>query len=189
VAGQLDVVAIVGSLRRESWNRRVLGLAAELAPAPVHLELVELHGIPLYDDDVHQAGDPAPVQALRDRLSRADGVILNSPEYNLGISGVVKNALDWLSRPFLEGPLVGKPVAVITVSPGRSEPERAAAQVRLTAEACGALPLPPPDLAIRSIGRRVDPETGTIGPEVTGPLAELLERFTRFINEARQGAA
>lgn len=187
--GQLDVAAVVGSLRQESWNRRVLHLAAEVAPAGVHLELIELHAIPLYDDDIHQAGDPAPVRALKDRLSRADGVILNSPEYNLGISGVVKNALDWLSRPLLEGPLVDKPVAVITVSPGRSEPERAAAQVRLTAEACGARLLPPPDLAIRSISRRVDPDTGEIGPEVTGPLVELLERFARFIAEARQGAA
>jgi chromate reductase len=187
--GQLDVVAVVGSLRRESWNRRVLRLAAELAPAAVRLELVELHGIPLYDDDVHQSGDPVAVRELKDRLSRADGVILNSPEYNLGISGVVKNALDWLSRPLLEGPLVDKPVAVITVSPGRTEPERAAAQVRLTAEVCGARLLPPPDLAIRSIGRRVDPDTGEIGQEVTGPLAELLERFAHFIAEARRGAA
>lgn len=187
--GQLDVVAVVGSLRRESWNRRVLRLAAELAPATMQIDLVELHGIPLYDDDLEHAGEPEPVRGLKERLARADGVLLNSPEYNLGISGAVKNALDWLSRPFLEGPLVGKPVAIVTVSPGRSEPERAAAQVRLTAEACGAMLLPPPDLAIRSIGRRVDPDTGSFGPEVSEPLEELLERFGRFISEARQGAA
>jgi chromate reductase len=181
----LDVVALVGSLRPESWNRRVLELAATIAPSVLRLDLVGLGGVPLFDDSVDHRDPPRPVADLKHRIARCDAVLLSTPEYNLGISGVVKNALDWLSCPTLEGPLLDKPIAILSASTSRAEPERAVEQARLTVEVCGAAVMPPPDLTIRSISRRFDADTGEFADTVVGPLTEHLERFAEFATGRR----
>ena len=94
------IVGIAGSLRRASYNGWLLRAAAELAPPDTTVEIASLRGIPLYDGDVEDAeGIPAPVAALKDRIAAAAGLLLVTPEYNHSIPGVLKNALDWLTRP------------------------------------------------------------------------------------------
>jgi chromate reductase len=178
--GVRDVVVVIGSLRRDSWNRRVMEAGRALAPASLRLELVGIEGVPLFDEDIEHDPPPA-VLSLRARLGAADGVVLSVPEYNLGLAGVAKNAIDWFSRPVLAGPLLDKPVAVVSVSTSRAEPERAAAQARLSAEVCGARLMPPPDLTIRSIARRVDDDGGLVDV-VTTAVAEHLARFATFLD-------
>jgi len=181
-----DVVALVGSLRADSWNRRLMMRAEELAPTTIRLSVVGVADVPLFDEDLEHTPPPGVV-ALDARLSRADAVVVAGPEYNLGLSGVAKNTLDWLSRPVLEGPLMFKPCAVVCASTSRAEPVRAAAQARTTLEACGASVMPPPDLVIRSIGRRVDDE-GRFTEVVTDPLEEFLGRFATFLDDIARPA-
>lgn len=115
------ILGISGSLRAGSYNSALLRAARAAAPAGVEFETATLHGIPLYDGDLEaSAGIPASVTALKERIVAADGVLLVSPEYNNGIPGVFKNAIDWLSRPAEDIPRVygGRPFAVIGASPG-----------------------------------------------------------------------
>jgi hypothetical protein len=130
------ILAISGSLRERSYNRALLRAAEELAPAGVKIEEFDLSPIPFYDGDVEAAGDPASVVALRAAVAEADGVLIATPEYNRGTSGVLKNAIDWLSRPALASVLRWKPVAVIGASTGRGGTRRRAA----TGTRCAALP-------------------------------------------------
>lgn len=115
------LVAISGSLRKGSFNTALL--RAALAMAPEGVEIVEglIHGIPLYDGDVEaESGIPDAVTRLKDRVAEADGVLLFTPEYNNGIPGVFKNAIDWMSRPSsdIERVFAGKPFAITGASPG-----------------------------------------------------------------------
>ena len=115
------ILGISGSLRAGSLNTALLRAARELAVPGVELELATLHGIPLYDGDLEQReGLPAAVLALKAKVLECDGLLLATPEYNNGIPGVFKNAIDWLSRPAADIPRVfgGRPVAVMGASPG-----------------------------------------------------------------------
>jgi chromate reductase len=153
--------------------------AASIAPDRLRLDVVGVAGVPLYDEDLEH-DRPQPVRVLDLRLRAADAVIVASPEYNLGLAGVAKNTLDWLSRPLLEGPLMFKPCGIVCVSTSRSEPTRAAAQARTTLEACGATVMPEA-LVVRSIGRRLD-DRGEFTEAVIEPLRSFLDDFERFVS-------
>jgi NAD(P)H-dependent FMN reductase len=114
------IIGFSGSLRRKSFNSGLLRAAVEAMPEGSTLEIGSIAEIPLYDADVEAADFPAAVTTLKDRIAAADGLLLVTPEYNNGIPGVFKNAIDWLSRPSSDIARVfgGKPVAVIGASPG-----------------------------------------------------------------------
>jgi len=117
------VIGLSGALRKGSSNASLLRAASELSPAELTIEIATIAGIPLYDGDVErESGVPAIVAALKDRIARADGLLLVTPEYNSGIPGVFKNAIDWLSRPASDIPRVfgGKRVALMGATPGRA---------------------------------------------------------------------
>ena len=116
----MKILGISGSLRKGSYNSALLRAAVQLAPEGTTIEIGSIQGIPLYDGDVEAAGYPAAAAALKAQFIAADGVLLVTPEYNNGIPGVFKNAIDWLSRPPAEASKVfgGKPVAIIGASPG-----------------------------------------------------------------------
>lgn len=115
------LLGLSGSLRAQSFNTALLQAAVGLVPSGVQLEPATLHGVPLYDGDLEQAeGTPAAVRALKERILASDGLLLVTPEYNNGVPGVLKNAIDWLSRPTEGLPDVfrDRPVAVVGASPG-----------------------------------------------------------------------
>lgn len=119
--GTTRLVGIAGSLRKGSYNAALLRAAAELAPAGTVVEIATIAGIPLYDGDLEREhGIPEPVVTLKDRIVRADGLLVVTPEYNSSIPGVLKNAIDWLSRPASDIPRVfgDKPVAIMGATPG-----------------------------------------------------------------------
>jgi chromate reductase len=138
----MNILGISGSLRRASFNTVLLHAAQELLPAGATLAIHDLHGLPLFDQDVEELGDPAPVAALKDAVAQTDALLLACPEYNGGITGVLKNAIDWISRPGIarpSAPLAGKRACIVGASPGATGTVRAQDQLRLVLRRAGAV--------------------------------------------------
>jgi NAD(P)H-dependent FMN reductase len=115
-----NVIVLVGSLRKASVNRQLAELAVESAPAGVELRLFDRLGeLPFYNEDIDNESAPEPVRALREAATAADGALVVTPEYNGTIPGVLKNAIDWLSRPWGDSALKDKPLAVVGAARGR----------------------------------------------------------------------
>jgi chromate reductase, NAD(P)H dehydrogenase (quinone) len=113
------IIAISGSLRKGSFNTALLHTAKELMPTGVELQIASIEGIPLFNEDVEKLGAPAAVNTLKDQFAAADGILISTPEYNNSIPGVLKNAIDWISRPNADMAKVfhGKPFALMGASP------------------------------------------------------------------------
>jgi len=112
-----SVAVVVGSLRKESFNRKVALALAELAPSNLKLTIVEIGNLPLYNEDI-DVDPPAAYKAFREQIRSSDAVLFVTPEYNRSVPGVLKNAIDVGSRPYGQSAWSGKPGAVISVSPG-----------------------------------------------------------------------
>ncbi|WP_199097907.1 NADPH-dependent FMN reductase [Dyella sp. ASV21] len=137
----MNILGISGSLRQASFNTTLLHAAQEVAPAGMNITIHRLHALPLFDQDVEEQGDPASVVALKDAIAGADGLLLACPEYNGGISGVLKNAIDWASRAGRSrqvAALVGKTVCIMGASPGMTGTVRAQDQLRQVLRRAGA---------------------------------------------------
>ncbi len=133
------VLGLCGSLRRGSYNRRLLTAAAAELPRGVSLEVLEgLADIPPYNQDDEDGATPEAVKALRDAITAADAVLIATPEYNASVPGQLKNALDWASRPFPDNALRDKPVAVVGASTGLFGAVWAQAELRKVLKAIGA---------------------------------------------------
>lgn len=131
-SGPLRVLGIAGSLRSASHNRGLLEAAKELAPDGVEIETFDIGDLPMYNQDVEAQGDPDAVAAFKAAIREADALLIVTPEYNYGLPGVLKNAIDWASRPPLGSPLARKPVAVMGASPSRRGTARAQEQLEQT---------------------------------------------------------
>jgi chromate reductase len=127
---KVRLAGISGSLRRNSNNTAILQTLQERLEADVELSLLPLDSLPLYNSDLEGAELPAAVAEFKAAVQAADGLVLCSPEYNFGTSGVLKNALDWASRPANASPLKGKPVLIMSSSPAFTGGLRAQAQLR-----------------------------------------------------------
>jgi chromate reductase len=127
---KVNVLGIAGSLRAGSFNRSLLRAAQELAPPGMEITTFDLAPIPLYNGDVEAKGDPEPVAALKAAIRQADALLIVTPEYNFGVPGVLKNAIDWVSRPPRGSALNGKPAAIMGATPGMGGTGRAQMQLR-----------------------------------------------------------
>ncbi len=123
-AGNISVLGICGSLRRGSYNMATLRTAIAVKPANVSVTVADISAIPLYDEDVRAQGFPAAVETLRRQIAAADALLFACPEYNYSMSGVLKNAIDWASRP-PDQPFAGKPCAIIGAAAGMAGSARA----------------------------------------------------------------
>jgi NAD(P)H-dependent FMN reductase len=114
----MNIVALSGSLRKNSFNTALLHALQSLAPAGMNITIADISNLPLYNQD-DEAAFPAVAKALKDAIEAADGIIIATPEYNRSIPGVLKNAIDWASRPWGQNSFVGKPVLTAGVSVGK----------------------------------------------------------------------
>jgi chromate reductase len=179
----MKVLAISGSLRRDSHNTALLRAAAELVPPPVQLEIFEgLKAVEPYDEDDDRGAGPAGASRLREAIESADAVLIATPEYNSSIPGQLKNAIDWASRPLRDNALWGKPVAVVGASTGMFGAVWAQAEVRKAAAASGArvieteLPIGHADEAFTQDGRLADTELRNRYVEILDELIALAEQ-------------
>jgi chromate reductase, NAD(P)H dehydrogenase (quinone) len=178
------ILAVPGSLRRHSYNRKLLRAAMDLAPIGFRVvQYEDLAAVPLFDEDLEEKthGDPPGVYALRRAVAAADGVLISTPEYNWAPPGVLKNALDWLSRPAPVEVLTGKPVAVMGASSGRWGTRLAQAGLRQVLTATESRVLPAPALFVAEAARLFDEEGRLVDPQVRKQLTALLDAFAAWI--------
>jgi chromate reductase, NAD(P)H dehydrogenase (quinone) len=179
----LNVISICGSLRKGSYNRIVMNALPGLAPDGMQIKQAPpFSEFPLYNADIQNStGFPAPVQTLADAIRAADGVIFVTPEYNFGIPGPLKNAIDWVSR-LPNQPFIGKPVALQSASPGPVGGARVQYDMRRSMVFLDALTLNKPEIFIGNCAQRIDDKAGKITDEPTiGFIKQQLAAFAKFI--------
>jgi len=179
----LKVISICGSLRKGSYNRIVMNSLPALAPDGMQIEEAPPYReFPHYNADIqNSSGFPAPVDTLADAIRAADGVIFVTPEYNFGIPGPLKNAIDWVSR-LKNQPFAGKPVALQSASPGPVGGARVQYDLRRSMVFLDALTLNKPEIFVGNCAQRIDDKTGEITDAQTKDLIrQQLAAFAKFI--------
>jgi chromate reductase, NAD(P)H dehydrogenase (quinone) len=169
----LTLLGIPGALRRGSTNRLLLAEARRLFGEAIHTE-ADLR-LPLYDGDMEDAeGIPAAVQTLADQIRAADAIVISTPEYNKALPGVLKNALDWVSRT-KGGPWRDKPVAIMSAAGGRAGGERSQFSLRLCLTPFRPRLLPGPEVLVGDSGNAFDSEGRLIDARYVKALQELMD--------------
>lgn len=182
------ILGIAGSLRRASFNRGLIRAAMEVAPAGITVTAVDLHDIPMYDADVEADGDPPPVATLKRAIGTADALLLATPEYNHCVPGVLKNAIDWVSRPAGASVLSGKPVALMGASTGRGGTARAQAQLRDGLTYTGSMVLPLPELLVPLASTRFDDHGELIDDGIRAEVRDLLVALAAWTRRLSAGS-
>jgi chromate reductase len=181
----VHILAIIGSLRRRSFNRMTYEAAREQLPDGVTIEAADISSIPLFNPDVLEGqGAPESVRLLKQQIAAADAVVFFSPEYNYSVPGVLKNAIDWVSRPPADQPFRDKPVAIMGAASGRLGTARMQYHLRQTFVFLEALPLGKPEVMIGDCAEKFDAE-GRLTDERTraqirGQLAALVAWVERL---------
>jgi len=176
----MKVLGISGSLRKGSFNSALLRAAIELAPQEMTIETASLAGIPLYDEDLRQAaGYPPAVAALRAAIAGADALLIATPEYNFSIPGVLKNAIDWASRP-PDQPFAGKPVALMSASNGMLGGARAQYHLRQTLVFLDMHPVNRPEVFVGRVADKIDAQGALTDEPTRQVIRTLLEALARW---------
>lgn len=186
----LRLLGLAGSLRQGSWNRRLLQSAATLAPAGTTMEVYDALGsVPLFDEDLEHATAEGPpgVRALRKAIAAADGLVIATPEYNHALPGVLKNALDWLSRE--DATLADLPVAVLGASSGPWGTRLAQASLRQVLHTCGALVMPSPTLFIAHAAERFDTQNAVADAATGAALQRFMDAFAGWVHRVAPSRA
>jgi len=187
VTTPIRILGICGSLRANSYNRWALQAAAELLPAAARLEIYDLNPVPMYSGDLEQQGLPAPVQELRAAIAAADALLIATPEYYYSISGALKNAIDWVGRPPLPSPFVGKPVAILGVSTSPFATARAQLHLRQVLGHFDTRLLAQPEVYIGNAADKFDASgklTDATTREALGALLEALLAWVALLRRA-----
>ncbi len=162
----MHILALIGSLRAASYNRMAVGAAIEVAPPDMQIEIAEIGDLPLYNQDVETAGIPPVVRRLKDQIKAADAILFASPEYNYSMPGVLKNAIDWVSRPPADNPFNGKPCAILSASTGMLGGARAQYHLRQSCVFLNLLPMNKPEVMIARALEKFD-ANGKLTDDVT----------------------
>src|SRR6266550_6091321 len=170
----IRILGIAGSLRRGSYNRAALRAATELVPEGAILETFELAGIPVFNQDEEQ-NPPAKVVDLKKRIRESDAILFVTPEYNYSIPGVLKNAIDWASRPYGDSAWFGKPAAIMGASIGTIGTARAQYHLRQIFVFLNIFPINQPELMIGNAAERFDAQGNLTDEKTKEYIRELLQ--------------
>jgi len=174
-----DILGISGSLRQASYNTALLRAAEELMRTNMFMEIFDLSPLPMFSQELENPF-PESVVHFRAQLAQADAVLIATPEYNASISGVLKNAIDWASRP-PQNPLNGKPVAIMGASKGNFGTLRAQLHLRQILTHVGALPLGKPEVLVARAEQVFNAEGKLVDPATGGYLQDLLTALASWI--------
>jgi chromate reductase len=175
-----DVAVVVGSLRKESVNRKIAKAFVQLAPANLKLEIVEIGDLPLYNEEIDVGNPPASYQAFRERIQRADAVLFVTPEYNRSVPGALKNAIDVGSRPYGKSSWNGKPCAVVSASPGAIGGFGANHHLRQSLVFLNMPVLQQPEAYLGGFGSFFD-ESGKLSEKTQPFLQSIIDAFAAWV--------
>ena len=179
----INVLAMCGSLRAGSYNRAALRAAIELKPPGMMIETADIGAFPLYNEDVRAQGFPPSVEKLRLQIAAADALLFVTPEYNYSMSGVLKNAIDWASRP-PDQPFAGKPVAIMGAAAGMAGSARAQYDLRRSCVYLDMHPLNKPEVQIGHAQTKFDSSGRLTDDAARGFIRDMLvalEKWTQLI--------
>jgi chromate reductase, NAD(P)H dehydrogenase (quinone) len=181
------ILGIAGSLRRDSFNRAALRAATQLVPEGATIKTFELDGIPGFNQDEEQ-NPPAKVTELKRRIREADAILIVTPEYNYSVPGVLKNAIDWASRPYGDSAWNGKPAAIMGASIGSIATARAQYHLRQMMVFLNMFPINQPEVMIGNAAERFDAEGNLTDDATKDFIRQLLQNlveWTRRIGQAQ----
>jgi chromate reductase len=185
----IRILGIAGSLRRQSYNRAALRAATQLVPEGATIDIFEIDGIPGFSEDDEQNPPPKVVE-LKQRIRAADAILIVTPEYNYSVPGVLKNAIDWASRPYGDSAWNGKPAAIMGASVGAIGTARAQYHLRQMFVFLNMFPVNQPEVMIANASKRFD-EQGNLTDDTTKDLMrqllQSLVNWTRFTMKYAEG--
>jgi chromate reductase len=177
---KIKVLGISGSLRKNSFNKSLLEAAIELQPDNMDIEIFDISDIPMYNEDIRISGEPEPVKLFKEKIAEADALLIATPEYNYSIPGVLKNAIDWASRPPTDSPLNGKPLAIMGAG-GRMGTVRAQNHLRQVAVETNMLTMNKPEVLVARAREKFDKDCKLIDERTRTQLRKLLDAFVDWI--------
>ena len=176
---QVKILGFVGSLRKGSYNKALMRTAMKLVPENAELEVFDIADIPPFNQDF-ELNPPQVVSDFKVKIRNADALLIASPEYNYSMPGVLKNAIDWASRPFKENPFDGKPVAIISASLGNLGGARMQYHLRQTFVFLNMYPLNRPEFMLPNVKDHFDEDGNLTDEETRQRLRELLEALVKW---------
>jgi len=177
-----SIVVLVGSLRKESFTLKIANAMAKLAPASLKLEVATLHGLSFFNQDL-EANPPADWLALREKVQASNGVIILTPEYNRSIPGVLKNAIDVISRPYGKSSFLGKPIGIVSNSPGPLGGVSAAKHLQNILPGISGPILGQPEIYLNAVGDAFDEKGECTKDTLKTVLEQYLAAFAAFVEK------
>ncbi|MBR0797993.1 NAD(P)H-dependent oxidoreductase [Bradyrhizobium jicamae] len=177
-----NIVVIVGSLRKESFSLKIANALASLAPASLKLDVTRLNGISFFNQDL-EAAPPADWLAFREKIQKSNGVLFVTPEYNRAIPGVLKNAIDVASRPYGKSSFLGKPIGIISNSPGPLGGVSAAKTLQNILPGISGPILGQPEAYLNAVGDAFDEKGELTKESLKTVLQQYLDAFAAFIEK------
>jgi chromate reductase len=181
---QIKILAFAGSLRKSSYNKALVRAAVEVAPENVVMEVFDLEGIPPYNQDLENT-PPQKVIEFKEKIRAADALLIATPEYNYSIPGVLKNAIDWASRPYQGNPLEGKPVAIMSASIGKLGGARAQYHLRQSFVFLNMHPVNKPEVMLASAAENVDANGRLTNEQARTLIRQLIEALVVWTNRLK----
>jgi chromate reductase len=182
---KLKILGFVGSLRKESFNKTLIRTAIEIAPKEVEIEIFDLLEIPPFNQD-NEAKPPQIVKEFKAKIKLADALLIATPKYNFSIPGVLKNAIDWASRPYTDKVFDGKPVALMSASTGRLGGARAQYHLRQSFVFLNMHPINHPEVMLSNAQQHIDENGKVINEKTCALIRQLIEELVRWTKRLKQ---
>lgn len=176
---KIKILGFAGSLRKASYNKAILRAAKDLAPAGSGIEIFDLEGIPPYNQDLDDHM-PAKVKEFKEKIRKADAILIATPEYNYSMPGVLKNAIDWASRPPGDNSFAGKPVAIMSASIGMLGGARAQYHLRQTFVYIDMYPVNRPEVMVPFAADKIDEQGNVTDAKTREKIEELVENLVSW---------